>query len=323
MDVKQKSFFDEPEPPILDDPWTDDGPVGELASTIGSYLRTSDTYNRRILPIAEQVKVNVPPVPSGPRYCAFDLEIAQPFELGRPFGISCAATLNSNGELTLWHGYGPGGAPLPDRMNPMEVQELAGYLLHQQAQGYTVVTFNGLGFDMDVLGEECQNAHWRADVAKLALEHIDIGFEMHCQMGYMTGLAKLSEGLGVGGKTEGMHGDLAPFIWSGNLEAATDEQREQISALSVEPGTRKAQDLCLEYVGQDAKLTADVYKALLDQRYVYWTTQRGTQSRYPWTPETKDGRLLTVNESLLIPEPDTSWMSNPRTRADLLKWTQQ
>ena len=44
-------------------------------------------------------------------FVAFDIEIANPFPDGvddwqpfRPFGISCAATLTSEGQMTVWHG---------------------------------------------------------------------------------------------------------------------------------------------------------------------------------------------------------------------------
>jgi hypothetical protein len=147
----------------------------------------------------------------------------------------------------------------------------------------------------------------------------------------MTKLVKLSEGLKVGTKTEGMHGDLAPYLWNGypssgdDLDADLADVRAAIEPLGVEPGTRAAQDLCLEYVAQDARITADTYTALLEQGHVYWITQKGTRSRYPWRPETKPGRLLTVNESCALPLPDTSWMSGgPRqTREKALAWTKE
>ena len=85
----------------------------------------------------------------------------------------------------------------------------------------------------------------------------------------MIGIETAGKGLDVGAKTEGMHGDLAPVLWCGWPDWADDELRALIEALGVEPGTREAQDLCLEYVAQDAKLTADVYSAILDRRYVW------------------------------------------------------
>ena len=266
-------------------------------------------------------------------YCAFDLEIARPvtgtdWKQDRPLGISCAATINSDGELTIWHGQHDDllqfcdDAPLPNQMNPREVHELAGYLLDQQAQGYTVLTWNGLSFDFDVLAEECRNGLWAGDIANLAMGHLDVGFQMVTEMGYMIGLNTAAQGLGVGQKTEGMHGDLAPLLWTGDLSSATDEQRAQIAALTIKPGTREAQNLCLEYVEQDARLTAAVYEALIKQGYVYWTTARGTRSYHPWRPKIVDGRLLVVKKALETPEPDTSWMTAPRKRAEFYEWAQ-
>ena len=259
------------------------------------------------------------------KYCAFDLEIAKPvrgsdWQDQRPLGISCAATYTSDGDLVLWNAAQAENDVYPERMNPQEVQELAGYLLDQQAQGYTVTTWNGLSFDFDVLAEECNNAHWARDIEQLALDHIDPAFQMHTEMGYMIGLETCGLGLVVGTKTEGMHGDLAPILWSGYPDWADDELRARVKSLDAEPGTPAAQALCLEYVGQDAKLTAAIYEGLIKQRQVYWTTRRGTRSRYPWTPIQSDGRLLTVREAYQTPEPDTSWMTDPRPRSDFIKW---
>jgi hypothetical protein len=359
-------FADEKEPPIGDGEWTDfpgDLPVTDITDKIDPGRKApaewwqcpASDYNAETpadccwrvqcgKPGCAYKKTGKPPVgwtdgeAASPStlytpFVAFDLEIARPFESGRPYGVSCAATLTSAGELLLWHGAEKApGATLPAQMNPREVQDMVGYLLEQHALGHTVVTFNGAGFDLDVLAEECLNDLWAMDVAKLAVEHVDIGFLMLAQMGYMTRLVKLSEGLGVGTKTEGMHGDLAPILWNGWPDGWYEDEehaeiREGIKALDFPgaPGRRSAQDLCLEYVAQDARITADTYTGLIEQGHVYWTTQKGTRSRYPWRPETKPGRLLTVNESCALPLPDTSWMSGgPRqTREGALAWIKE
>ena len=139
-------------------------------------------------------------------------------------------------------------------------------------------------------------------------------------MGYMIGLDTAGKGLAVGQKTVGMHGDLAPLLWTGDLVDIDEETRQRLAALPVKPGTREAQDLCLEYVQQDTVLTAAVYDALIKQGHIYWTTARGTRSYKPWRPTTVDGRLKTVSEALQTPEPDTSWMTAPRERAEFYEW---
>jgi hypothetical protein len=140
-----------------------------------------------------------------------------------------------------------------------------------------------------------------------ALSHIDPAFQMLCQKGFMIGLAAMSEGLGLAGKTEGMDGLRAVEMWK---------------------GTREDQDKVLEYVAQDARATAMMYEAILEKGYVRWITKRGSWSRYPWIPkiirdeEAFTYRLFTAKESLEIPEPDTSWMDKPLPREKFYGWAE-
>ena len=76
----------------------------------------------------------------------------------RPLGISCAATLLGDGrEPVLWHG-GDDRARPADRMSREETATLVRYLSDQVERGYTLLTWNGVGFDLDVLAEESRLA---------------------------------------------------------------------------------------------------------------------------------------------------------------------
>ena len=271
---------------------------------------------------------------------AFDLEIAKVVPDGanwdkqHPLGISCAATLTSEGQAQLWHNgqdwaTDRDGARYGDKMSPNQVRDLVAYLRDFINRGYSVVTWNGLGFDFKVLAEECEDRMWAMTVADMAMGmHIDPGFQMVCERGFMIGLDKAAKGLRVGGKTDGMHGDLAPILWSGDLSTATTEQRENIMhffPLLEAAGTRAAQDLCLEYVGQDARATMDVYNAIVEKKKVWWVTTKGTICKYPWKPIIKQDpydRLLRVSEALGVDEPNTSWMTDPRPRGVYFEWVE-
>ena len=111
-------------------------------------------------------------------------------------------------------------------------------------------------------------------------------------------------------------------MWNGTTDATTEAVTDAIKLLGVEPGSRAAQDLCLAYVRQDSHVTAEVYKAILKRPAGFrWTTRKGKRSYRPWVPaRTEAGALLTVAEALRLPEPDTSWMSAPRTRASFMEW---
>lgn len=243
----------------------------------------------------------------GPKYVAFDLEITREIPAGtddwsslRPFGISCATTVTSDGEARTWHGALQPTGLWASQMSPADCQELVEYLALMQSVGFRIVTVNGLGFDFDVLAEECQDARSARMCQQLALEHTDIGFAMLCQKGFMVGLDAMARGLGVGGKLEGMSGALAPVMWA---------------------ESRESQEKVLEYVAQDARATADVYEALLTAGYMFWTTRRGTQSRYPWRPILDgDQHILSVREALDLPEPDVSWMDDPWPRSKFYSW---
>lgn len=251
------------------------------------------------------------------KYIAFDVEIAKEIPEGeddwkshRPLGISCAATRTSSGVGRLWRGAMPEGAIFnsvmyPSRMTPEECQGLASYLAAMQDGGFRIVTFNGLGFDFDVLQEECGGGEWLETCRRLAMGHIDMAFQMLCQEGFMVGLVAMADGLGLPGKTEGMSGALAPVMWA---------------------ESRGAQDKVLEYVVQDAKTTADTYEALLERKELWWTTKKGHRSRSPWCPiilkdEGGGRRLLTVTEALTLPEPNTAWMDKPWLRSKFTGWT--
>ena len=172
-----------------------------------------------------------------------------------------------------------------------------------------------------MLAIESRDLKYKKKVANLALGHIDPFFNMFCDKGYGIGLQKMSSALGVEGKLEGMHGSLAPYMWTGNSDGVSEEGLEEVRHFLSEPGTMEAQETCLDYVKQDARATYDIYQGLIHTRNVYWTTRKGNVSRYPWTPRRMGDRLYTCAESLRTREPNTSWMDEPRKRSELMGWT--
>ena len=88
---------------------------------------------------------------------AFDIEIAKElpddfndFKSYRPLGISCAAAITDGGDLTVWHG-GKRDGKYTEQMIEAEVLEMVDYLWDMVQAGYQIYTWNGLGFDFDIL----------------------------------------------------------------------------------------------------------------------------------------------------------------------------
>ena len=228
------------------------------------------------------------------KYLAFDIEIAANIPEGatdwkeyRPLGITCAAILASDIDPSVWFGYGDGNGYAP-RMAKHEVCDLVRFLSSSVADGYTILTWNGLSFDFDVLAEE---SGLHAECAELALHHVDMMFHVFCLRGHFLGLDKAAKGLGLSGKTEGMSGDKAPKLWA-------DGQFDTV----------------LDYVAQDVRTTLDVALKVEEIGLVEWTSQKGRRNFIDIA------QWLTVTEAQALPLPDTSWMTNPVSREKFMAW---
>ncbi len=227
------------------------------------------------------------------KWLAFDLEIAkvvafdQDLDAQRPLGITCAATWASDSNIpSLWCGRDTDGR-IAQAMNESEVSAMLNYLQSAVYAGYTLLTFNGAGFDMRTVAELAD----REVCKSLALAHIDMYFHLFCLLGYGPGLNTAAKGMGLPGKTEGMDGALAPELW----------QRGEYGKV-------------LQYVAQDALMTLLLAQAVQACGHLRWTSQSG-KPRTVRVPT-----WLTVTEALEFPLPNTAWMKEPWTREKFVGW---
>lgn len=261
------------------------------------------------------------------KWLAFDIETLHkaPDNPGDSYalGVTCAATMRSgDDEPRLW-AAGPVGADgrYPEKMTPAQVCGFAAYLVECAHDGYSVASINGLGFDFRVLAEECKDLVTFDNLRDLALAHYDPPFQMLAERGFMVGMKALAVGLQLTEqKSADMDGQKAVEMWT---------------------GSRADQDKVLEYVAQDARTTLAIIEALENKRWTWeqWDFQRRETVRYEnrqairWL--TKAGKishhclehgLLTVQECLALPLPDTNWMkrrgSEPWARERFTEWTQ-
>lgn len=231
------------------------------------------------------------------RYLAFDIETAKVTADSdgalldqRPLGISCAAAWAADsGESFTWHGVDAAGKPAP-QLSRDEAAALVADLTRHVADGYTLVTWNGLGFDLDVLAEESGQ---REACVALALDHVDMMFQVVCSQGHFLSLQKAAEGMDLPGKLSGVSGAEVPRLWA-------DGEHERVLAYNV----------------QDVAVTAQLAVAGDAAGGLTWLTRKGTRARMALA-----AGWLPVRQALALPEPDTSWMSDPPRRETMLAWT--
>jgi hypothetical protein len=174
-------------------------------------------------------------------------------------------------------------------MSEQEAVELVEYLMIQVQHGYMVVTWNGVGFDFDILAEESRMVK---ECKKLACGHVDMMFHVLCQLGYGVSLDSAAKGMGLSGKRDGMSGAVVPRLWA--------------------EGTRQE---VLDYVGQDVQITLELAMACEARGHLRWIT-RGGRRRQILLPR----GWLSVKSAARLPEPATTWMTHRWSRTTFTAW---
>ena len=228
-------------------------------------------------------------------YLAFDLETVKQFPEGgdwrehRPLGIGCAAATAPDWGGTIHWCTVDAEGNVAERMSREDLKIMVRELAAARDRGYTLLTWNGLGFDFDVLAEE---SGMDEECRALALGHVDMMFHIYCKMGYPVGLAACAKGMETRGKTEGMDGKLATEMWA-------QGDREPV----------------ILYCEQDTEATLEVALACENAGKASWISRAGRtnnlQLHVGW---------LTVAQALNLPEQDTSWMDDPIPRASFTTW---
>ncbi len=242
---------------------------------------------------------------------AFDLEIAtelpdddRDWWRHGPLGISCAGLMREGADADPVVMFDPGVSPdLFDQATKRLTREGATRLVEALSDavehGFTIVSWNGLGFDFRLLALETGLV---ARCSELAWNSIDMMFQVVCVNGYMLALDKALAGMGLQSKIHAVRmndgreapisGREAPRLWqAGEYQAV------------------------MEYCAGDVRQTLALARECDQRRRLSWTSQRGKPARM-----NLPNGWLTVRQCLALPEPDTSWMREPVTRKRFTSW---
>jgi len=231
-------------------------------------------------------------------YAAFDIEIAKQvtgsnWKEQRPLGISAAALAHDHDQITTWSA--------PERLSRNQCRQIVNDLLDRTGAGCRLVTWNGAGFDFDILAEE--SGMWK-QCKHLCLYHVDLMAIVVCLRGHYLSLTKAAKGAGIEDKlhsvtlTDGstltdMDGSKAPELWAAGEYGAV-----------------------LAYLEQDVRSTLQLAKAIARQGCVRWISSK----RRPNTIEIPHlytvAKLLHIEPS--IPRP--TWISEPASVKKMTSW---
>jgi hypothetical protein len=236
------------------------------------------------------------------KLAAFDLEIAKMMPDGvrdwrtfAPLGITCAAVaLGDAPDPIVWQGV--------PQLTQAESQQLVRDLEALVGQGYCLLTWNGCSFDFGVLAVE---SGLYDECAALAMGHIDLMLRVTFEKGHFLSLQKALDGARLTGKLKkvqlsdgtvltDMAGAKAPEMWAAGEHQAV-----------------------LAYLRQDVLQLLELARVVQQEKAIRWTSSKGTPQ------SVRIDRLITVQECFALPEPDVSWMTDPPTRQQFIRWMTQ
>lgn len=190
------------------------------------------------------------------KYLAFDLAVAEEVPDGEkmnahlPLGISCAATLSSDtGLLITWHG-GTHDESASGRLTPEEAKIIVQTLVDKVDAGYTLVTWNGLSFDLPIMAEE---SGLEPECRFLASRHVDMMFHVYCIKGQYLELEAAALGMELPMSTQTITGREAPRLWA-------QGKHQQV----------------LDHLAGNLQTTIGVALACERRKVLLWTNKRGS-----------------------------------------------
>ena len=174
-------------------------------------------------------------------------------------------------------------------MKQHELSRFLKYLTQKVENGFTILTWNGIGFDFDVLAEESGESKL---CHQLANNHVDMMFHVLCRLGYGIGLDSAATGMGVEGKDQGLNGASVPVLWA--------------------KGRHKE---VFQYVEQDVRTTLNIAKTCEACGHLNWISHSGKHRNLP-IPK----GWLSVKQARRLPEPGSAWHFNQWNRYKFTSW---
>jgi hypothetical protein len=175
-----------------------------------------------------------------------------------------------------------------DALSPGECEEVVCHLEEASRAGFSIVTWNGIGFDFPILATKVP--HLKSRLQSLALNHVDIMFHIYCLKGFPLAMEAAAKGMGISAKKI-MKSDDVPTMW----------------------GTGKRQAV-IDYVNEDVEVTIQLAEKIARRKEISWVSKTGNPALLQ-IPEIK-----LVKDCMNIPLPDVSWMKSSVPRENYVGW---
>ena len=142
-------------------------------------------------------------------------------------------------------------------------------IIKDLCQAKTIISWNGLGFDLQILYHNCQSVNLKQKIKKIARKHIDLAFSFMCQHGYMLSLSKV-------GFESNVESSTVPLLWQ---------------------ASRNGQDLVINTCLNKSKFLIQLYQKLINYKQIEYASGN---AKIIWRPIMFKDKPLSVKNSSIV-----------------------
>ena len=205
-----------------------------------------------------------------------------------PVNVACAVVALNDCSQPLVHVNRNTAGVIQDHLSREQVSDVLKHLAHLRSRGYNLVSWNGTAFDLQTMADITERYD---QCAELALNHYDIMFQIFCNVGWPVSLAATAKGMGI------CHSSMTG---------------PELNAAWQDPGAR---NLVVDQAIANATVCLDIAHTARREDRLRWHSHKGNRFTLRLT-----AGLLTVSQSMQLPPPDTSWMTETLERRHFVKW---
>ena len=143
-------------------------------------------------------------------------------------------------------------------------------IINDLCQAKTIISWNGLGFDLQILYHNCKSDNLKQKIKKITKKHIDLAFSFMCQNGYMLSLSKV-------GFESNIQSSTVPMLWQ---------------------ASKNGQDLVINNCRNKSHFLINLYQKIIKDKQIEYNTSKNI--KIIWRPIMFKDKPLSVKNSSLV-----------------------
>lgn len=196
-------------------------------------------------------------------------------------GIICVSIINEKNEINTWKPENNSFGYCQNKLSSEQVNQV----IEKLKQEKKIISWNGLGFDLQILYNNSSDTNLKKDLIKIAKKHVDLAYAFLCENGYMISMKKV-------------------FLESLNNQIDSPIDAKSYPVLWT--AGKEGQELVINANQQSVSNLLTIYQDLVKNKKLKYLSKAGNLNE--WKPITFKNLPLSVNNASLIDLPDNGFL---------------